>query len=591
MKIRNIKLLAIAPSESIESQLHEIVAPMDFVNMDIYVANHYQAVEIVKQCASLDYDAILSRGETASMIKKVSSIPVVEFPLSFYDVLQAMKLADNFNEPYAVVGFTPVTNIAHLLRDLMQLDLDIYTLFTPDDAIPTLERVKSKGYRLIVSGMGFEAIARRNGLNSILITTGKDSLASAIDQAIRLCTSLACEKAQTSFLRSLLEHSDRDTLVFDENGTLVFSALSSGKSDLSLSLATKRFQNHQRSDSVNAKITNTSIITIQEKNIHIGDEHYTVFYVEQQKKPYSSSKKEIQVFSRDEAIDIFLSHYLEISSSSCHSYQNLQQLIPSPLPVIILGEYGVGKRQIAATLYTQGCYQNHPFVIVDLEFATDKTWNYLLNHVNSPLNSEGITIYFRSLEALSPAKSEKLENALHDSGICKRSRIIFSYTTSSDTKLPFHITKLIDHLCCLTIRTIPLRQRVSEIRALASLYISTMNMELAKQVTGFTPKAMSLMEAYQWPGNLSQFSRIIAQLIQSASSPYIQEESVKQALAAETSSSASSSLADVINLDRTLYDIEKDIAKAVLEKTGGNQSQAAARLGICRTTLWRMLNK
>ena len=153
---RKVKLLAIAPSENIQSQLNEIVSSMDFVEMDVYVANHYQAVEIVQQKASLDYDAVLSRGETASMIKKAAQIPVIEFPISFYDVLQAMKLADNFNEPYAIVGFTPVTNNAHLLRDLLQLDLDIYTLFTLEDAVPTLERVKNKGYKLIVSGMGIE---------------------------------------------------------------------------------------------------------------------------------------------------------------------------------------------------------------------------------------------------------------------------------------------------------------------------------------------------------------------------------------------------------------------------------------------------
>ena len=159
---------------------------MEHVDMDAYVGNLYSAVEIVQQRYSIDYDAILSRGETASMIKKVTQIPVIEFPLSFYDVLHAMKLADNFNEPYAIVGFTPVTNSAHLLRDLLQLDLDIHTLFTLEDAVPLMERLKNKGYRLIVSGMGIDSIARRNGLNSILITTGRESLSSTIDQDGRL---------------------------------------------------------------------------------------------------------------------------------------------------------------------------------------------------------------------------------------------------------------------------------------------------------------------------------------------------------------------------------------------------------------------
>ena len=80
MSRRKIKLLAIAPSESIQSQLYEIVSSMEQVDMDAYVGNLYSGVEIVQQRSSIDYDAILSRGETASMIKKVTPYRSLSFP-------------------------------------------------------------------------------------------------------------------------------------------------------------------------------------------------------------------------------------------------------------------------------------------------------------------------------------------------------------------------------------------------------------------------------------------------------------------------------------------------------------------------------
>ena len=46
-----------------------------------------------------------------------------------------------------------------------------------------------------------------------------------------------------------------------------------------------------------------------------------------------------------------------------------------------------------------------------------------------------------------------------------------------------------------------------------------------------------------------------------------------------------------ISLRGTLEEINGQIVRRVLEECGGNQTQAAKRLGICRTTLWRMLNK
>lgn len=592
MSRRKIKLLAIAPSESIQSQLYEIVSSMEQVDMDAYVGNLYSGVEIVQQRSSIDYDAILSRGETASMIKKVTPIPVIEFPLSFYDVLHAMKLADNFNEPYAIVGFTPVTNSAHLLRDLLQLDLDIHTLFTLEEAVPLMERLKNKGYRLIVSGMGIDSIARRNGLNSILITTGRESLTSAIDQAVRLCTTLAQVREKEEFLRGLLEQSDHEMLVFNKEKELIFSSLKTIKKDLAVSIASRRLQNIQQTDSTIVKANNGMMITVREKNVEIADSPFTIFYFSQQKKPYNSPKNEIRVFSRGEAVDTFLYHYLELSSSGYDASQSLQQIIQSPYPVMILGENGAGKEQIAATIYTQGKYQNHPYVVIDFELATDKTWTYLLNHVNSPINSQEITIYFRNIEKLTAAKTDKLKSVLYDTGLCRRSRVILSYTTMPGEKMPSHILNLVNQLSCLTIRMVPLRERSNEIQALASLYISTVNIDLAKQIIGFTPQAMALIESYQWPGNLTQFKRVITQLVTNAASSYIQEESVKRMLESENSNLASSSaLSSVLNLNKPLEDIQRDIVKAVLSETGGNQSQAAARLGICRTTLWRILNK
>lgn len=46
-----------------------------------------------------------------------------------------------------------------------------------------------------------------------------------------------------------------------------------------------------------------------------------------------------------------------------------------------------------------------------------------------------------------------------------------------------------------------------------------------------------------------------------------------------------------LDLNRTLEQISQDVALRVLEETGGNQTAAAKRLGISRTTLWRLLQK
>ena len=46
----------------------------------------------------------------------------------------------------------------------------------------------------------------------------------------------------------------------------------------------------------------------------------------------------------------------------------------------------------------------------------------------------------------------------------------------------------------------------------------------------------------------------------------------------------------MLNLEGTLDQINRQIIHLVLEEESGNQSRTARRLGISRTTLWRLLN-
>ena len=57
----------------------------------------------------------------------------------------------------------------------------------------------------------------------------------------------------------------------------------------------------------------------------------------------------------------------------------------------------------------------------------------------------------------------------------------------------------------------------------------------------------------------------------------------------EGESGISHSSSVILDLKRPLDEINQDIIHAVLEETKGNQTAAAKRLGISRTTLWRLL--
>ena len=101
------------------------------------------------------------------------------------------------------------------------------------------------------------------------------------------------------------------------------------------------------------------------------------------------------------------------------------------------------------------------------------------------------------------------------------------------------------------------------------------------------------MHKFPWPHNLSQFKRILQDLVTMSTRTTITAEDVKKIFALENSSPiAISSLSAPVRFDlnRTLDEMEKEIIFKVLDECNGNQTYAAKRLGISRSTLWRLVN-
>ena len=151
----------------------------------------------------------------------------------------------------------------------------------------------------------------------------------------------------------------------------------------------------------------------------------------------------------------------------------------------------------------------------------------------------------------------------------------------------------VDKLCCLSLYLPPLRQLAERIPTLVNLSLSHLNADMPRQIMGAEPEAMDLLQRFQWPHNYTQFRRVIGELAVTATGPFITAENVRQALKKERHVGVftpnTENAAAPLNLNRTLDEISQDVALRVVAEMGGNQTAAAKRLGISRTTLWRLL--
>ncbi len=595
MKKRIIRILGIAPYEAMKSAMQNLARSRNDLSLDVFLGDLDEGVRIVRQNLLPQHDVIISRGGTAQKISEVTSVPVVEITLSVYDILRAIKLAENYSEKYAVVGFPSITQSAYLLCSLLQYKIDIVTIHHEEEAFSVVSRLKQEGYRMLLCDMIASTVAKTLGLNAILITSGTESIENAFDQAVKLAGSFFKIQQERNFFSQLLK-TGTSLVVLNQNKELLYSFWELEKElpeDDILNLLREEAEETFRSGSHKClKPIRGALYTITGKILSWEDQDCCVFHVAQSGIPIVSRKNGIFFLDKKEAEESFFNSFFSVTSASNSAIQSFAKNL---LPVMITGEYGTGKSKAARAIYAQSSLSSNPLAILDFDSLSGKNLDFLLNHHNSPFNDNGLTIYFRNADHLPQEQLQLLLSRILDSNLSARNRLIFSCMAAAGQPVSSGCLLLMDRLKCLTLNLPPLRQLTDDIPALTSLYLGTLNPELPQSIIGLEPDAMGLMQSYPWPGNYPQFKRVLKQLAALSSSPYICSNEVKKILAQEYSISfqeaGTSPSGFQINLNQTLEEITKDIVRQVLADTDSNQSAAAKRLGISRTTLWRYLNR
>lgn len=588
-----IRVLGIAPYEGMKTLMSSVVADYPQIDLTLFVGDMEQGLEIARSNFHGDYDVVISRGGTAKMLQKNLALPVIEIDISMYDILCALKLADGLTGKTAMVSFANITSSAHLLCDLMKYNMDIYTIDSAEAVEPTLRQLQKNDYQSILCDMISNTTAKRLGLNSFLITSGVDSIRKAFDQALLLCRSQQRLRDENQFFRQLIQGQIGQTMVFDQDGNLFLSTLDDPKPEL-LELLRRDLPESQLG--AERRITRNlggMLYAIRARRISTGSLTYTAFFFDTRKTPLSPNQVGIRFSTRPEAENAFYSSIFSFAGSISDYQQDIEHISQSTAPVMVTGEDGTGKESIVSVLYMRSPLRNAPLVSINCSLLNDKSWAFLLEHHNSPLADQGNTLYFASIDALSEERRQQLLAVLSEMDVCRRNRVIFSCVCQPGEYTSAVGSLFMDKLCCLSLYLPPLRQMAERIPALVNLSLSHLNVDLPRQIVGADPEAITLLQNFQWPHNYTQFRRVIGELAVTATGSLITAENVRQALRKERHVGAFSPCAEnaaaPLNLNRTLDEISQDVARRVVEESGGNQTVAAKRLGISRTTLWRLL--
>lgn len=601
MENQKVRILAVAPYEGLRALMQKVCeAEFPQIDLTVLVGDWSAGLDAAQKNFHAGFDVIISRGGTALLLRNQVDLPVIDIPLTAFDILRAQRLTDSLSDRYAIVGFPNMAQSAAMLNEILKLNLDIYSYNMPLDShqkpeelYRLLETLRAKGYRAILGDNSAAEAAKQMGLNAVMLSSGVESIREAFHSALQLCDSTRNLRSENHFLRELLREQASETVVFDHDGTLYFSTFTPHDgSDVEGMLRMELPNVPQEGVYRFVKSLGGILYTVKAQSFQIDQASFTAFYFTTRKAAPPSSQAGISYCS---ALDLQTatqdSFYGVIKNTT-----GLQKIIDlvnlSNAPILLTGEYGLEPKSAVAAIYLSSRLKNAPITLIDCALLNDRSWEYLINHHSSPLALTDRTLYFQNFDALSPEKRRQLTAGFISSNLGSRNHLILSCTcqygtTSSDVGYEI-LEALSAHLFCLP----PLRAFSAQIPQLISLCLMQLSTKLPVEIYGVEEEGIQLLQSYDWPHNFTQFRRILSALSISAQDQLIRTPAVRQLLQEEQRNSHPETAGQLpINLNETLDEMIQEILKLVLTQTGGNQTAAAKRLGIGRTTLWRLLKK
>lgn len=137
----------------------------------------------------------------------------------------------------------------------------------------------------------------------------------------------------------------------------------------------------------------------------------------------------------------------------------------------------------------------------------------------------------------------------------------------------------------------PLRERKEDIMPLIRLFLEKFNEKFGKKFQGVSPDAEEIFLNHRWEGNVRELKNTLERIVLMENDKQIMASHLWFLQSMMTPSLFSTTENKMIDEGISLTEINKNLVREALQKTGGNKTRAAKLLGISRSSLiYRLKN-
>jgi DNA-binding NtrC family response regulator len=283
--------------------------------------------------------------------------------------------------------------------------------------------------------------------------------------------------------------------------------------------------------------------------------------------------------------------------------------------VLIEGETGTGKGVIASAIHRMSPRAGGPFVNVTCSALAETLMeSELFGHEKGAFTdartmkrglveiADGGTLFLDEIGELSLGVQAKLLRFIEDKkfrrvGGTKDMTVDVRVVAATNRDLETAVRDgsfrddLYYRLKVLPIRTPPLRERRSDIPALAKTFLGTFNREFGKRIREIAPDAMEILMRYTWPGNVRELRNAMERAVLLADGPVITPAMLPAAIRSPVGPQSPSTWPTLGAEGFDIEQLERSLLVEALRRAEGNRTGAGKLLGLSRHQIRNRLKK
>ena len=296
----------------------------------------------------------------------------------------------------------------------------------------------------------------------------------------------------------------------------------------------------------------------------------------------------------------------------------IEQVAKTDASVLILGESGSGKEQVAKLIHEWSEQKSGPFValncaaipenLIESElFGYEKGAFSGANQTKPGLieSANSGTLLLDEIGDMPLSLQPKLLRVLEDqkvrrlgSNTEKSIQVRILAATHQDLTRRVQSGQfrqdLFYRLDVMSLSVPALRDRIEDIPELTQYFLSKFSLEYVKKISGIDTEAQALLMSHFWPGNVRELSNVLERAVVLNEGGLIQKKDLPAHLEIPRENLTNSNDLNqsiTIPLGMSLKDIENLMIQKALSVSHGDRAQAARLLGVNERTIYRRISK